>query len=317
MKRNIHDEMCNRWASLLPMLGVSAKYLDGKHGPCPICEEGRDRFRFDNKSGKRTWICSKCVSVTGIDLVMRVHAIEFGEAVKRVRALLPETVVAASRNDNVHNLTYRGQSLWQRAAPLTGLDPASRFLSKRGLDLDVWPTQLRYLPQATHWSADKVRTRHPAMIAQFVGPNPTDKTYHLTYLTETGDKAQVDKVRKMYPGPIPKGGAVRLAASGPVLGIAEGIETALSASKLFDVPVWASLNAGSLMKFEPPETVAKVMVFGDNDSSMTGQHAAYALAYRLKSGGWDVEVHLPDSLDMDWNDLVDDDDLDTMTGGPQ
>jgi len=45
-------------------------------------------------------------------------------------------------------------------------------------------------------------------------------------------------------GSMPTGAAVRLMAHEDVLGIAEGIETAMSASILFNVPCWAALNAG-------------------------------------------------------------------------
>jgi putative DNA primase/helicase len=40
-----------------------------------------------------------------------------------------------------------------------------------------------------------------------------------------------------------------------VLGIAEGIETALSASILFNVPVWAALTEGLLQEWVPPPDV--------------------------------------------------------------
>jgi len=44
---------------------------------------------------------------------------------------------------------------------------------------------------------------------------------------------------------------VQLMPAGGVLGIAEGIETALSAAVLDGVPVWAALNTSLLARFEP------------------------------------------------------------------
>jgi putative DNA primase/helicase len=44
-----------------------------------------------------------------------------------------------------------------------------------------------------------------------------------------------------------------------------------------------------------------VIIFGDHDESFAGQSAAYGLAHRLKSEGFDVEVRLPTFLG-DWND---------------
>ena len=45
-----------RWAGgagSSPSLGVPAKALTNRHGPCPICG-GKDRFRFDDKGGRGT-----------------------------------------------------------------------------------------------------------------------------------------------------------------------------------------------------------------------------------------------------------------------
>jgi putative DNA primase/helicase len=91
--------------------------------------------------------------------------------------------------------------------------------------------------------------------------------------------------------------------SGDTLGIAEGIETALAASQLFHLPVWACLNAGLLQKWEPPKTVKRVVIFADNDPSYAGQAAAYGLAYKLQSA-FDVEVRTPDNPGDDWNDIL-------------
>jgi putative DNA primase/helicase len=54
--RDAHEAACGRWASILPHVGVPADALTGKHGPCPGCG-GRDRFRFDDKDGRGTFIC--------------------------------------------------------------------------------------------------------------------------------------------------------------------------------------------------------------------------------------------------------------------
>ena len=89
---------------------------------------------------------------------------------------------------------------------------------------------------------------------------------------------------------------------GGPLGIAEGIETALAASHLFNIPVWAALNANMLQKWTPPEGCGEVAIFGDNDATFTGQAAAYALARKIKLQGIEATVHIPDQIGTDWND---------------
>jgi putative DNA primase/helicase len=119
-----------------------------------------------------------------------------------------------------------------------------------------------------------------------------------------GRKAPVDAPRRLMAGTVAKGAAIRLAPPGDALGIAEGIETALSASVLFGVPCWAALNAAMLATWQPPPKITRIIIFGDNDASYSGQAAAYALARRLGSENCAVEVRLPTEPGTDWNDVL-------------
>jgi len=82
--QEVRDAARDRWPSLLGALGVDARLLSGTHGPCPGCG-GRDRFRFDDKSGAGTFICSRGggepVAGDGVALLMHVRDIEWKEAV--------------------------------------------------------------------------------------------------------------------------------------------------------------------------------------------------------------------------------------------
>ena len=63
-------EANGRWYEILTSLGVSAHYLQDKHGPCPLCG-GKDRFRWDDLEGRGTYICNQCGAGTGVTLVMK------------------------------------------------------------------------------------------------------------------------------------------------------------------------------------------------------------------------------------------------------
>jgi hypothetical protein len=52
----VHEVAHGRWPEILATLGIPAESLTGRHGPCPGCG-GTDRFRFDDRDGRGSWIC--------------------------------------------------------------------------------------------------------------------------------------------------------------------------------------------------------------------------------------------------------------------
>jgi len=87
-----------------------------------------------------------------------------------------------------------------------------------------------------------------------------------------------------------RGGVVRLFPIAEHLGIGEGIETAVAAAQIFGIGTWAAISANGLEAWQPPQSVRKVTIFGDNDQNFTGQRAAYALANRLRLAGLEVRA---------------------------
>jgi putative DNA primase/helicase len=280
--QRISETARGRWHGILPQLGISPKLLRNRHGPCPMCG-GKDRFRFDNKDGKGTWICNKCGSGDGAELVKRVNGVEFKEAAKMIDAVVGRVSPVRPEGLVPHRDSEQLNALWQAASPLVRYDKVAGYLERR--------CGLKEFPSCLRWAHPNIML---ARVTERCGPAVT---LHRTWIE--GDKATA---RKLMPGKLPDSVQVELAPWGPVLGIAEGIETALSASALFDVPVWAAISAPLLRKWRPPVGVEKVMIFGDNDESFTGQEAAYALA-RALSGDLEVEVKIPSIPGWDWNDV--------------
>jgi putative DNA primase/helicase len=155
---------------------------------------------------------------------------------------------------------------------------------------------LRYHPSLKH----SIGGVHPAMLA-LCRPN-TGKAagIHRTFLTPDGRKASVDPVRMMLGECAP----IHLGQTTDRLGVAEGIETAISAGKRFGCPVWSVISANGMKAWIPPKGIRSVVVCGDADRNFTGQAAAYSLARRLSLEGLEVEVQIPESLGTDWNDHV-------------
>lgn len=301
-KSRTADEAIGRWPGILATLGIDQSFLQNKHGPCPICA-GKDRYRFDDRQGRGTFICSHCGAGDGFRLLQEVLGISFSEAAKqidRIVGTVPAGPIAPQRTDEskIKALT----KVWSESRPVIEGDAVWLYLNRR-LGISKVPAGLRHHPALNYRDADgKDLGRFPAMVAKIAYADGTPASIHRTYLTALGDKAPVPQVKKIMAGKPLISGAVRLSAVGPCLGIAEGIETALAASIRFGVPFWAATNAALLESWFPPVGVERVMIAGDNDASFTGHAAAYALARRLVQKGLAVEVHIPERVGKDWAD---------------
>lgn len=299
MKRTA-DAARGKWKGVLLTLGMARSHLTGKHGPCPVCE-GKDRFRFDDKEGQGTFICSQCGAGHGFRLLelwkgwdFRTAAAEVDKIVGRVQ---PEPAKPRPDPDKQRGDVLR---LWKSGAKVLPTDPVGLYLTRRDLPLPQNTDALRFVPSCPvpHEAGGRM-----AMVAKIAGADGQGVNLHRTFLTPHGSKADMPNPRAVMPGTIPDGSAIRLSMHGDRLGIAEGIETALAASKRFGLPVWAAISSTMLAKWTPPEGVREVMVFGDSDDGFGGQAAAYALAHRLKVRlKLAVEVRIPGALGKDWAD---------------
>lgn len=310
-RRNVMHEARGLWKSILPAIGVDKAFLDGKHHACPICNDGTDRFRFDNKDGKGTWICTHCGAGDGFELLKLMNGWDFKAAAREVETIIDGGVRPEPQRPAMDEERQRQarRELWVASRPTTAGDIVDAYLRGRGIVLDAWPALRTCL--ACPVSGIVGTTAMPAMLGVISDVDGAAATMHRTYLQD-GKKASIDSPRRVMPGSIPRGGAIRLAdiVSGKPLGIAEGIETALSAAQFFGHPVWAAISAQMMRDWAPPPDVEAITVYGDNDAdkAFAGQRAAFDLAHRLKTDKdtkhLHVTVSIPPLPGTDWNDEV-------------
>jgi putative DNA primase/helicase len=287
-----------RWPGLLGLFGVNIEH-EGIHGICPIC--GKKKFRFDDKDGKGTWICV-CGAGDGFKLLNIVKGWEFKESCQEIKKAVSLGVpLKCDLNEKPVKTTEDTRkdlnAQIKASCPAKIGGPVSVYLRNRGIEIlpgTIWENLNCYESQT--------KTRMAAMICRFSGADGKPVTIHRTYLQD-GKKAKIDSPKKVMTAAGKKdGGAIRIFEHKGTLGIAEGIETALACYQLFNIPTWAAMDAGYLEKFEPPKNVDKLLIFGDNDTSFTGQKAAYSLARKLAiRSGITVEVRLPEMVG-DWLD---------------
>ena len=289
-----------RWPGLLVQFGIERNLLSGKHAPCPVCE-GRDRFRFDDREGRGTFICSRCGSGDGFRLLQLVKGWSFKQAATEVESIVGTVQAGAPRPVQSDAAKVEAcRRIWRESRAVAVGDPVSAYLLRR-TGIEAAPASIRFHPALPYRHYDGSTTRHPAMIARVQDVDGNGAAIHRTYLTDDGEKAGVPTVKKVA-GSLPPSSAVRLFPASSSMGIAEGIETALSASMRFGVPVWSCVSAGGLERWTPPPGTERVIIFGDNDLSGTGQAAAWNLAKRLIAAGFAVEVKIPDEPGTDWAD---------------
>lgn len=185
--------------------------------------------------------------------------------------------------------------IWGGALELAGT-PAQRYLAARSLvELSA---ELRYHPRAPQGPKPFTLFR-PALVAA-VRDGSGLVAVHRTFLDLRGRDVADRPLSRAGLGRFGQG-AVRLGGLAARLGLAEGIETALSASILFGMPCWAALGTERFALVELPQTVTELHLFLDNDA---GGRRAETLARGAYGETRSIEAHVPPRPGDDWNDVL-------------
>ena len=275
MRTRTIDAAVGRWKGILLALGLEERLLSGKHGPCPMCG-GKDRFRFADQEGSGNFFCNKCGSGSGIELAMKITGKDFKAVANEIDKLVGRIQQQEPRRSKGDAEKIK-RILAGCRPPKTG-GPVRKYLQSRGVPFSP---ALREHPALAYYEDGKEKGKHPAMVAILASNEGATLGLHVTYLGD-GKKADVAQQKKIFKAGNSLGqSVVMLTKKYAHMGVAEGIETALAVMKKMKVPCWAATSAGMLEKFNPPEGVTEISIFGDNDESFTGQKSAYTLANRI------------------------------------
>ncbi|WP_408591311.1 toprim domain-containing protein [Novosphingobium sp.] len=187
--------------------------------------------------------------------------------------------------------------LWREAACLTG-SPAECYLARRGIV--AGSPDLRFLAR-TPLGPKGAAQFLPALVAA-VRNDLGILALHRTFLdAKTGKIAKFDGPKRAL-GSLGRG-AVRLhGPRGGKLGLAEGIETALSAKQLTGIPCWATLGTERFGLVAIPESVNEVHLFIDHDAGGVQADARARAAYSRE--GRTILTHRPPQPGTDFNDVL-------------
>jgi phage/plasmid primase-like uncharacterized protein len=240
------------------------KYLAG---PCPVCG-GDDRFSINLTKG--LFFCRGCnVGGDAIDLVCLIENCNFVTAVGHMTGDTPER----------RSETKRGPlAIWNEAIDPHGT-AVERYLTNRQLILPSDADALRFHPACPF--AGSVTPAMIALVRNIESNQP--QAIHRTALDAKGRKIEINGNSKMSLGPT-SGGAIKLTPDENVtigLGIAEGVETALSLQRLAewqDSPVWSVISASGIRKFPLLAGIETLVIAADRDRA--GAEAATEVAER-------------------------------------
>jgi putative DNA primase/helicase len=203
-------------------------------------------------------------------------------------------------------------ALWGQCVPTVAGDPVALYLAHR-LRGELWPLPdcLRLHPALPYRIDGATVGTWPAMVARLSAPDGRLLALHRTWLSTDGEKAPTPgPVKKLTPTAGPLAGAcIRLAwpgaagypQAGPLLGIGEGIETALAARCASGVPTVAAYSAGALAGWQWPPSLRRLVIFADADPA--GAEASDKLRQRARAAGLTVNVMTPTTPGADWCDV--------------
>jgi putative DNA primase/helicase len=294
------------------------------HVSCPV-HGGTDGFRlFKDYPKTGGGYCNTCgPQANGFALISWVRGISYKDAVREVGQLLEGEAASPvvvrrppppKMPDVVDTRKAYGRirQTWMDSKPLKD-SPAERYLAARGIWLENMPNTLRSHARMPYYDKDAkaITGWHPCLLAPIKDSQGRIASLHRIFVSPTGGKANVPDPKKMMSACHPlQGAAIKLFQPGEVLGVAEGIETALAAHAISRMPVWACVSAVLMELVVIPASVKKVVIWGDLDRSGRGIQAAEKLAARLRTEGKEVEICIPqgpipeNAKGVDWLDVM-------------
>ena len=174
--------------------------------------------------------------------------------------------------------------------------PAKTYLQSRGIL--AASAALGFHPRTPLGPKGRARFL-PAMIAS-VSLDEGPIAIHRTFLSKSGGAKAAFKNPKRALGSLGEAAVRLFAPSDGRLGLAEGIESAMSAYALTGIPTWATLGNERFGVVGIPESVTELHLFVDDDAG--GELAAERGRDAYIHGGRDIHVRMPTSRGTDWND---------------
>lgn len=269
-------------------------------GVCPFHSEKTGSFSVND--GKGFYHCFGCGAHGDVlDWWQFSEGLSLAEAIDRLKgeaghAKPWQAEARATKADDAEARAKREQAraIWAASLPISGTIGETYLRRARRIRVSL-PGSLRFHPALPSGGPESLEW--PAMVAAVTNLSGEVTAIQRTFLARDGEsKAHIDNPKRSLA---PLGdGAVQLGPPATMLGIAEGIETGLSAMEMFLVPVWCALGS-NLARIALPASVQNVVIFADRGEA--GEAAAEKARMAFRQIGRRVAVRFP-AKGKDFND---------------
>ncbi len=303
----------------------------GTNVSCPV-DGGLDGFRLFQDANITGGGVKQSLRVIpeGIDMLMWVNEWSFTKTYDELEAFLANKTVDVGsvrtpppKIIDETNLRVWLNQVWKESLPLSDLQayPARIYFDRRRVKKAAMAaSDLRFHPALNYIGANgKILGRYGALLALVRNNDGMPVSIHRTFLTKSGMKVDFlgrkNAPRKLTPAvnKQSKGRHIRFSRIGVdcVIGVAEGLETALAVTEATQIPVWPTISTSMLTSFMPPDGVNTVLIFADKDRNLAGEIAANTLTERLAEVGIKAITLMPptpilesDTKGVDWADQL-------------
>ena len=266
-----------------------------KHIDCGICGSKKS-LRINTYNNNLSYIC-KCGNGHIINYIQEITGKSFHSVANEIDRLVGNVKEKEVRQ-NV-NLVDKVTKKFLKLEGLRGTT-GEKYLNERGI-YSLPKQGVRFNP------LESVNGKRYQSLFAIASNNNHEPIYLHRTLLDGDKKALVETQRKMLTlkETTNESISIKLFPISETLGIAEGIETALSANQLYKANTWATINTSFLKRFKAPNSVKHLIIYADSDKNGAGHAAAFECANKNIMAANDVErvtVVWPDS--GDFNDVL-------------
>lgn len=305
----------------------------GKEVPCPKTGGGKTKFSFFKDADIRGAAFHRDEGglADGIDVIAWIENVSKSQAMDIIVQIcggdlssITPALVNQTRNAIVQSQVISPDESAKRKANIDKIwsgvcsildTPAQTYLRSRGIKGDPasWKNLFYHSRLSYKEDDNKPWTQHPGMLAIVRDTDAKPLTLHRTFLADDGNgKAKVSRQKMMMAQPRSlKGACIQIdhpvnTPSGKLIGISEGIETALSVREATGCPMWVGISDRIMEQVLFPDDVKIIIVWADIEPSGAGLRAAETLRRIWEPKGVTVIVEAPHFMNrekVDWNDV--------------